>query len=63
MDIMDEFNDEFNECLCFDESKGRGRYLDGWEDALRNIVHLIENEYDLSQIEHFCRKEYENYEG
>jgi hypothetical protein len=53
---------KFNEYKYFDENKGTGRYYDGWKDALRNIVHLIENEYDIHEIERFCRNEYENKE-
>lgn len=56
-------DNKFNEYQYFDESKGTGRYYDGWKDALRNIVHLIENEYDIHEIECFCRKEYEKREG
>ena len=56
-------DNKFNEYVYFDESKGTGRYYDGWKDALRNIVYLIENEYNISEIEHFCRKEYEKREG
>ena len=54
---------EFNEYLWFNKDKGQGRYLDGWTDALRNIVYLIENEYDLREIQRFCLRNYENYEG
>ena len=54
---------EFNEYFWFNKDKGLGRYLDGWTDALRNIVYLIENEYDLSQIKRFCLENYENSEG
>lgn len=56
-------DNKFDEYYWFDESKGTGRYYDGWKDALRNIVYLIENEYDVHEIERFCRNEYENREG
>ena len=56
-------NNKFDEYKWFDNSKGSGRYYEGWKDALRNIVYLIENEYDVHQIAHFCRREYEEREG
>jgi uncharacterized protein with von Willebrand factor type A (vWA) domain len=60
---LTNYEDNFDDHACFDETKGLGRYLDGWNDAMCNIVHLIENEYDIHEIERFCRNEYENREG
>lgn len=48
---------KFNKYFYFNTDKGQGLYLEGWTDAHRNILHLIEHGYDLDEIERFCKRE------